>query len=201
LQSQITSINDSINHTQSSLIKFEQQIADYKDLTKNLNDDVKSAISNSEKKYSSLHKRLSQLKNAVSIAKVEINDVIDEFNQRANANDVLMPSCHKNTQLSKANLVQDNKLTTSNKAIEIEKKPNTVQEKAIKNKEVMPPDVEYANKMATESINSMKNIMKSVFKADKRAEQKTEHNLSAKKTAVEEPLSMAERLKLAQNNV
>jgi len=225
LQTKLTSIDDSINHTQSSLTKFEQQIVDYKDLTKNLNDDVKGAISNLEKKHASLTKKLSQVRNAVSIAEVEINDAITDFDQRINANDVFMPSCHQNGQViqkvnmaetdeakqSKAKLAQA-KLATPHKRVEEESAPAVVQAKPIESKkpvakthkEVIPPDVDYANKMATESINSMKNMMKSVFRGDKKvekkAEQKVEENIQDKKPAKEEPLSMAERLKLAQNN-
>jgi hypothetical protein len=49
-----------------------------------------------------------------------------------------------------------------------------------------------------EGFNGMKNMMKSVFKGDSKVESKPE-KVEVKK-GKEEPLSMAERLKLAQNN-
>ena len=230
LKTKLTSIDDSINHTQSSLNNFQKKIADYKELTKNLNDDVKGAITNIDKKYNSLNKKLSQVKNAVAIAEVEISDAISAFDQRINSNDVFMPSCHHNIPmrpslniaesdealLSKAKLAQA-KLATPHKRNDAEKPTESAhavvtQEKMIGNsqtvakptKELTPPNVEYANKMATESINSMKNMMKSVFKGDKKTEQpvqkKSEQKIQIKKQIKEEPLSMAERLKLAQSN-
>jgi hypothetical protein len=223
LETKLTSIEDSVKHTQSSLNKFEKQISDYKELTINLNDDVKGAITNIERKYSSLNKKLEQVKNAVNIAEVEISDAITVFDQRINSNDVFMPTCNpseqvqenirtasENAKLSKAKLAQA-KLATPHERVSVDKneeKQSFKQEAKAqskppvnqKTKEVIPPDVEYANKMASESINSMKNMVKSVFKGDKKVEKKVETKDVVNKSGKEEPLSMAERLKLAQNN-
>lgn len=224
LQTKLTSIGDSINHTQSTLGKFEKQIENYKDLTKNLNDDVKAAIVNIEKKHTSLTKKLSQVKNAVEIAEVEIDDAINTFNQRVNSNDVVMPSCDSSnapastankvtkletTQTSKAKIAET-KLATPHKRVELaevdkaatkstEKPAAKAKPAAKKQESVVPAEVEHANKMATESFNGMKNMMKSVFRGDKKveADKPTETPPSS---SSDKPLSMAERLKLAQNN-
>jgi hypothetical protein len=59
--------------------------------------------------------------------------------------------------------------------------------------------------MAAESINSMKNMMKSVFRGDTKVEkakkpEKVEVKPVEVKKSNDQPLSMAERLKMAQNN-
>ncbi|WP_057831683.1 GYF domain-containing protein [Colwellia sp. TT2012] len=111
LEVKLTSIDDSINHSQSSLAKFEQQIASYKDLTKNLNDDVKGAIDNIEKKYKNLSRKLSQVKDAVDIAETEISAVVDDFTHRMSSNDIFMPSCTPSTailQEQENNVLSDN---------------------------------------------------------------------------------------------
>lgn len=228
LQTKLTSIDDSINHTQSSLTKFEQLIVGYKELTINLNDDVKGAIDNLERKYNSLNKKLSQVKDAVNIADVEITDAITGFDQRVNSNDVFMPSCHQNgkviqqaktpendeAQQSKAKLAQA-KLATPHKRVEEVKAATVVPEKPIESEKTVAKKNKKDKKVTTsdkttESSNSMKNMknmMKSVFKGDKKVETKVEKKIEAKpvknvqETSTEErPLSMAERLKLAQNN-
>jgi hypothetical protein len=48
-----------------------------------------------------------------------------------------------------------------------------------------------------DGFNGMKNMMKSVFKGDSKVEEKEKVEVKKSK---DEPLSMAERLKLAQNN-
>lgn len=218
LQTKLTSIGDSINHTQSTLGKFERQIESYKDLTKNLNDDVKSAIVNIEKKHASLTKKLSQVKNAVEIAEVEIDDAINTFNQRVNSNDVVMPSCDGSSapastpskvtkidtaQVSKAKIAET-KLATPHKRVElaeVDKAPAKTEPKAKpvakKQEKSNPAEAEQANKTATESFNGMKNMMKSVFRGDKKVEADKPAETQANP---DKPLSMAERLRLAQNN-
>lgn len=234
LATKLASIDDSINHSQSSLVKFEKQIENYKTLTQNLNDNVKDAIDNIEKKHRSLNRKLSQVKDAVHIAEKEMTVVVDDFDRRMSSNDIFMPSCKPSVlttqestnesdeaQISKAKLAQE-KLATPHKRIEIEK-PNEVKpvesEKPVakQDKKVTPPDVDIqygnrmtvdvdlGNRMATESINSMKNMMKSVFRGDKKVEEpKKPEKVEVKKVEVskgnDQPLSMAERLKMAQNN-
>ncbi|MBU2892607.1 DUF4339 domain-containing protein [Colwellia sp. D2M02] len=211
LQTKLTSIDDSIKHTQSSLTKFEKQIEDYKALTQNLNDDVKGAIDNIEKKYSGLNKKIAQVKNAINIAEVEINDAIKSFDHRVNSNDVFMPSCHgtvkpaksapltevevaqkasEAAQISKAKLAQA-KLATPHKRVEAEKPVEEVAKKEAPKKEesVAKNKAEDESKANKEGFG-MKNIMKSVFKGDKKVESSEE----------QPPMSMAERLKMAQNN-
>lgn len=227
LDTKLTSIEDSINHSESSLGKLEQQITNYKEMTQNLNDDVKGAIDNIDKKYRSLSRKLSQVKDAVDIAEREMAVVVDDFNQRMRTNDVFMPSCNpasveEQTQnvtdfakASKAKLAQE-KLATPHKRVEPEEAPqepkakmyrgSPVEEeskpqkapakKAVKKEKVAEPSTEVLDE-AKESFNGMKNMMKSVFKGDSKVVKAPEESKKAKE---EPPLSMAERLKMAQNN-
>jgi hypothetical protein len=222
LEAKLTSIDDSIKHSQSSFSKFEDQIETYKDLTQNLNDDVKGAIDNIEKKYKSLSRKLTQVKDAVQIADKEMSEAVDEFEHKMSSNDIFMPSCNQAEQqhastdtaesekLSKARLAQE-KLATPHKRVEpvkakvvetpqpkkapeIEKKPAS---KSLHN------DTVEASHVAKESFNGMKNMMKSVFKGDSKVEKADVVEKSEKvevKKGKDEPLSMAERLKMAQSN-
>ncbi len=231
LESKLTSIDDSINHSQLSLGKFEQQIESYKDLTKNLNDDVKGAIDNIEKKYKSLSRKLSQVKDAVHIAEKEMSEVVDDFDHRMSSNDIFMPSCNQSTATpytsagkatvesapgSKAKLAQA-KLATPHKRVEPEETKVEAPKEPVK-------DVKKAEKAASQSLlydtheashspkdsfNGVKNMMKSVFKGDSKVEKPEEPPKVEKaqkvdkvevKKSKDEPLSMAERLKMAQNN-
>ncbi|AAZ25037.1 MULTISPECIES: DUF4339 domain-containing protein [Colwellia] len=235
LVSKLASIDDSINHSQSSLGKFEKQIEDYKTLTQNLNDNVKDAIDNIEKKHKGLNRKLSQVKDAVHIAGKEMTEVVDDFDRRMSSNDIFMPSCKPSAlamqdistsesdeaQISKSKLAQE-KLATPHKRVDIEEAKaeqpiETVKATPVPDKKITPPDVDIqygnrmtvdvdlGNRMAAESINSMKNMMKSVFKGDKKVEKaKKPEKVEVKTVEVnksnDQPLSMAERLKMAQNN-
>jgi hypothetical protein len=233
LESKLTSIDDSINHSQSSFKKFEKQIEDYKSLTENLNDDVKGAIDNIEKKYKSLSRKLSQVKEAVQIAEKEMSEVVGDFDNRMSSNDIFMPSCNlsntsaldsnnvlsESAKASKAKRAQE-KLATPHKRVEpVETKiedsttKKSVTEKQVKTSSQSPLYDAYDNKntakakveseaesVAKDSFNGMKSMMKSVFKGDGKLT-KTEQidNVEVKK-GKDEPLSMAERLKMAQSN-
>lgn len=224
LQGKLTSIEDSIKHTESTFGSFEKQIENYKKLTVNLNDDVKAAINNIEKKHSSLTKKLSQVKNAIDIAEDEIDDAIKSFDQRVNSNDVFMPSFNgvqpsrsndENSNISSIDnapskaKIAESKLAKPHKRVDLKEveateKPSVQSQKA--EEQQLPPDVQLANKMASESFEGMKNMMKSVFKGDNKvkadskavAPQPEKKQTKAKDN--DKPLSMAERLKLAQNN-
>ena len=228
LESKLTSIDDSINHSQSSLGKFEQQIEGYKDLTKNLNDDVKGAIDNIEKRYKSLSRKLSQVKDAVHIAEKEMSEVVDDFDHRMSSNDIFMPSCNQaipgdansalsdNAQGRRAKLAQEKLATPHRRADpleapvedapkatkEPEKSPNKKQTKKSVSQSPLY-DAHDANHAPKESFNGMKNMMKSVFRGDNKVE-KPEKVVEVEKVEVkkgkDEPLSMAERLKMAQRN-
>ncbi len=230
LEKKLTAITDNINHSHSSLSKLKKQIEAYKSLTINLNDEVKGAIDKIDKKSTSLARKLSQVKDAVQIAKREATEVVDEFEEKLSSNEITMPSCNHveqtNTnptlieaqQISKAKLAQE-KLATPHKRIEPIKAtpqeniaPEKEKKSASKNalygdheakdnsKERVDPEAEYANKMAKESFNGMKNIMKSVFKGDSKGDKIENTQKQEVNQAKNEPLSMAERLKLAQNN-
>lgn len=228
LDTKLTSIDDSINHTQSSLGKFELQIESYKDLTKNLNDDVKGAIDNIEKKYKSLSRKLSQVKDAVHIAEKEMSEVVNTFDQKMSSNDIFMPSCNQSqtssyaavdsAQGTRAKLAQE-KLATPHRRVEPEEKqleasaakaePAKAAKKVADKKDNKPAaqsplyESYEASHTPKDSFNGMKNMMKSVFKGDSKVE-KVEKVQKAEKVEVkkgkDEPLSMAERLKMAQNN-
>jgi hypothetical protein len=234
LESKLTSIDDSINHSQSSLGKFEQQIEDYKTLTLNLNDDVKGAIDNIEKKYKSLSRKLSQVKDAVHIAEKEMAEVVDDFDRRMSSNDIFMPSCNQSkatsqdnasnalssAQVSRAKLAQEKLATPHRRAdtleAKVEEAPIEVKEavKTQSNKQVKQADKTSSKSLLSdtvdashstkESFNGMKNMMKSVFKGDSKEEEVEVEKVEDKKVEVkkgkDEPLSMAERLKMAQNN-
>jgi uncharacterized protein YoxC len=216
LVSKLASIDDSIKHSQSSLGKFEKQIENYKTLTQNLNDNVKDAIDNIEKKHKNLNRKLSQVKDAVHIAEKEMTEVVDDFDRRMSSNDIFMPSCNQGkisppdgSQVSKAKLAQEKLATPYNrvespaaKVIEPEK---SIQKDVPKRAEpqvteAVNPEAEYANKMAKDSFNGMKNMMKSVFKGDHKVEKTKMPEKVDTTKGKDEPLSMAERLKMAQNN-
>jgi len=229
LEKKLLSIEDSIGHTKASFSKFEKQISNYNALTQNLSDEVKGAIANIEKKYDALNKKISQVKNAINIAEVEMNDAIKSFELRVDSNDVSMPSClhsSKNSsadnitsaatvnaddelsqneaaQISKAKLAQA-KLATPHQRLDTDiASTNTaaLQESKTKPKGKKSTDVE--NNVSTkdahspveteskDSFNGMKSMMKSVFKADKKAEPEIKE---------QQPMSMADRLRMAQNN-
>ncbi len=225
LETKLTSIDDSINHSQSSLGKFDQQIEAYKSLTINLNDDVKGAIDNIEKKYKNLSRKLSQVKDAVHIAEKEMSEVVEDFDRKMSSNDIFMPSCNQapqvkhssseSQQISKAKLAQE-KLATPHRRVEtveekVEKAPTAKKEqtKPAKKKEAAKVedkadthlyDTHEANHAPKESFNGMKNMMKSVFKGDSKVEKQEAPKAKEAPKGKDEPLSMAERLKLAQNN-
>jgi hypothetical protein len=233
LESKLTSIDDSINHSQSSLVKFDKQIKEYKELTHNLNDDVKGAIDNIEKKYNSLRRKLSQVKDAVNIAETEMTEVVHDFDRRMISNDIFMPSCNQSipmsldgdgntlssAQVSRAKLAQEKLATPHIRADSVEMK---VKEPAV---EISEPANVQTNKTAKkvdktslqsplysaveashstkDSFHGMKNMMKSVFKGDNKVEEvevKEEVKKVEIKKGKDEPLSMAQRLKMAQDN-
>ena len=223
LDSKLTSIDDSIKHSQTSLDKFDSQIEQYKELTKNLNDDVKGAIDNIERKYNSIRRKLSQVKDAVSIAEKEMSEVVDDFDNRMSSNDIFMPSCNQGVvvedninkersdraKASKAKLAQE-KLATPHKRVD--SSVNSKQSGKNTNKKEVKQEVKQEVKVEStshdkfdatkESFNGMKSMMKSVFKGDSKVEKEEEEVKKDKeiKKDKEEPLSMAERLKMAQNN-
>ncbi|TYK66779.1 hypothetical protein [Colwellia echini] len=98
LATKLINITDSINHSQNSLGNLDTLIEAYKDLTDNLNDDVKGAIDNIERNYNSLRRKLTQVRQAVSIAKKETNDAVDDFEARMSAEQVSMPICVQNSR-------------------------------------------------------------------------------------------------------
>ncbi|MEI6895037.1 MAG: hypothetical protein V5789_10520 [Colwellia sp.] len=215
LESKLISIDDSIHHSQFSLEKFDKQIQDYKDITQNLNDNVKSAIDNIEKKYNSIRRKLSQVRDAVQIAEKEMSIVVNEFDQRMSSNNIFMPSCNQaatpdninqerseRAKASKAKLAQQKLATPHKRADPVPEKIIEKQVKTnapVKRENTQEIKVQEKNSTAHEANTvkesfGMKSMMKSVFKGDHKV------NKEEVKKPSEEPLSMAERLKMAQNN-
>ncbi len=97
IESKFTSLESSIKQSVQSLAAFEQQIQDYKDLTCNLNDNVKNAIDNIEKKFKTLSSKLTHQKGIIDIAKTEMIEVVEGFERKMQANDILMPTCIQNS--------------------------------------------------------------------------------------------------------
>ncbi|WP_299568810.1 DUF4339 domain-containing protein [uncultured Shewanella sp.] len=82
LQVKVASMEESVSTTKSVLVEFEQEINQYKKLTINLTDEVKSNIDPFESKYNSFKGSFDELISALSIAKTEVNEVTTDFNQR-----------------------------------------------------------------------------------------------------------------------
>lgn len=97
IESKFTSLESSIEQSVKSLAAFEQQIQDYKDLTCNLNDNVKNAIDNIERKFKTLSSKLTHQKGIIDIAKTEMIEVVEGFDRKMQANDILMPTCIQNS--------------------------------------------------------------------------------------------------------
>lgn len=216
LDTKLSNIDDSVRHSQSSLGKLDQQIEAYKELTKNLNGDVKDAIDNIEKKYKTLSRKLSQVKDAVHIAETEMEEVVDDFDTRMSSNDIVMPTCNPISSgdkssikdvpsdtkkaVSKAKIAQEKLATPHKRVEEVESAKPAKETKPAKPAKEAPVNTKEKAE-ASEQGFGVKNMMKSVFKGDSKVEAKQE-TAQPKETAKakDEPLSMAERLKLAQNN-
>lgn len=95
LESQLVRLENNIKNSLKALVKFEQQIQDYKDLTNNLNDNVKGAIENIERKHTTLSKKVTHLTSTLNLAKTEMLEVVERFNRNMQSNDILMPVCIK----------------------------------------------------------------------------------------------------------
>ena len=93
LESKLLSLESNIKQSLNSLLKFEQQIKDYNVLTCNLNDNVKGAINNIEQKYKALSLKVNHLSEVIKITKVEITEIVEDFNSKMKSNNILMPSC------------------------------------------------------------------------------------------------------------
>jgi uncharacterized protein YoxC len=181
LESKLTSIEDSIKHSNKSLAKFEQQIEDYKELTQNLNDDVKGAIDNIEKKYKTLNRKLSQVKDAVDIAETEMSEVVEDFDKRMNTNDILMPSCDQANQStapklsnvdnfpgSKAKLAQEKLATPPKRSETNESKVTKLPETTNRFKDVEKNEntVATSNKKASKQPEAKKEVQSTSVQTD-----------------------------------
>lgn len=74
-----TLIDQSIQQTTKTLTLYENEINQYKELTKALSPEVQDNIEPLEKKYNAINKQLTDLKRAAEISKQEIDDVVREF--------------------------------------------------------------------------------------------------------------------------
>jgi hypothetical protein len=93
VESTLMVLEDNIKQSLKSLMRFEQQIQDYKKLTYNLNDNVKDAIDHIEKKHAALSIKSTQLNDIIAITKKEISQIVEGFNHKMQANSIVMPTC------------------------------------------------------------------------------------------------------------
>lgn len=82
LQHTFGAMDESIKYTKTYLYELEQEINIYKRLTNKLSDEVKQGIGGIESTYQGYQKVLEDLVYAVSMAKVEMEEVTAEFDQR-----------------------------------------------------------------------------------------------------------------------
>ncbi len=93
LQSKLATSEETLKYSFKSLTEFEQQLKDYKALTCRLNDNVKGAIELIEKKHEVLSSKLTSIKRNLDMAKTEMSEVVESFNRKIQANNILMPTC------------------------------------------------------------------------------------------------------------
>ncbi|MBR9728539.1 DUF4339 domain-containing protein [Shewanella intestini] len=82
LFTKMEAMEDVVKFTKTYLYELEQEINIYKRLTNNLTDEVKGNIRPFEQKHDSYHVTFDELVNALSIAKAEVHDVVNEFEKR-----------------------------------------------------------------------------------------------------------------------
>lgn len=97
LDKSLINIDINIENTELSIEKMDKKVAEYKQVSQGLGQDITGAINNIEVKTSRLKQQLTHVKDAVTIASQERLDVVNTFNRKMNANNVFMPSCNKNT--------------------------------------------------------------------------------------------------------
>ena len=68
---------------------FEQEITNYKQLTVNLSDEVKSNINEIEQQYSELFKQLSDIKQIVASSQQDLNNIVQDFNSKVSEKAVI----------------------------------------------------------------------------------------------------------------
>jgi hypothetical protein len=93
IESKLATSEDILKHSFKSLTEFKKQVKDYKALTFRLNDNVKGTIESIEKKCDVLSSKLTNLKRNLDMTKIEMSEVVEGFNRKIQANDILMPTC------------------------------------------------------------------------------------------------------------
>ena len=96
LNEKLSAILEGLKETHTIKTKLKKKITIYKELTENLSDDFKSAIESVEQQYVNFTKRIVKLEEAAEIARGEIAEVVNAFEQRV---------ANKDTGLPKASLV------------------------------------------------------------------------------------------------
>lgn len=152
VSSKLETIKEYIEETNKSLFQFERGILNYKKLTQNLSDDVKSSVVGIEKQYARFNQKLVSITDAMAIAEEEINNIVTNFNERASSNTVHSPypnfSQNDQSSVAEAKNTQNNikdPQGTSGQSFQAEnrEKANNVKEDLINgesdNKKVISP--------------------------------------------------------------
>jgi hypothetical protein len=79
LVKKITFIDSVVEKTTRAIARFEDEITEYKNLTKQFDAEIQENIIPLEKKYNSIIKQMTDLRKATLISKQEIDDVVAEF--------------------------------------------------------------------------------------------------------------------------
>jgi hypothetical protein len=147
LHNKLSSIAGRIEVTEASLYEFEKEISIYKRLTHNLSDEVKANITSIETNYDALHKNLTGLKKVAEIAKVEINDIVTDFDNR------VATKTGSSTEASKASpTASENKI----KLVSTNKNTPAAEKKL--------PEADLKDDKA--GFSGVKSVFKSVFKSE-----------------------------------
>ncbi len=167
LESKLATSEDILKYSFKSLTEFEQQVKDYKALTCRLNDNVKGAIESIEKKYDVFNSKLTNLRRNLDMAKTEISEVVEGFNRKIQANDILMPTClpsstvHYLANSQVKNLsVHKKKLATEKLVIPVQNTNNSIL--ATINTPKIPTETKQAKqaKQAKQGIKSLYTVTK-----------------------------------------
>jgi hypothetical protein len=125
LVKKITFIDSVVEKTSRAMTRFEDEINEYKDLTKQFDAEIQENIVPLEKKYNGIRRQMTDLRKATLISKQEIEDVVAEFGAL-----VLNNTPGNNVDLS--GFTTDNTVATKTNSTVARKANPTVEEKAKK---------------------------------------------------------------------
>lgn len=152
----LETIKEYIEETNKSLFQFERGILNYKKLTENLSDDVKSSVVGIEKQYTRFNQKLVSITDAMAIAEVEIENIVTNFNERTSSNTVHSPyptysSTNENSEsiiINTQKNIKDSQSDSDNsfKAKNVEKNDDKLEDlnyvaSKLDNKKILNPDI------------------------------------------------------------